>query len=221
MGLLENLGEKLAAAAASFIRAPDASSFGDPLATQVPWTRLKKSKAGVSNFRTLKLVADGEGRLRYQRSTQMTLAALAFGVPGLVFAAVCAVKLSPCAVFGLVFLGIGVYLLLPVERTFDRNAKQIVIARERVPFEAVHALQLLEHWESGEESGGYYSYQLNLVMKDRSRIAVVDHSKLEVIRQEAQQLAAHLGVKLWDGPAAPQLNGQAALQALTAEEKPR
>lgn len=46
--------------------------------------------------------------------------------------------------------------------------------------------------------GSYHSYELNLVLKDGSRLNVVDHRNKEAIWKEASQLAKRLGVPLWD-----------------------
>ena len=50
---------------------------------------------------------------------------------------------------------------------------------------------------SGDKSR-YYSYELNLVLEDGSRLNVIDHGNVEAIRADAQKLAAFLGKPLWD-----------------------
>ncbi len=64
--------------------------------------------------------------------------------------------------------------------------------------ENIHALQLIsEHCRSDKSS--YYSYELNLVMKDSSRINVVDHGKHDKIRADAAALSEFLEKPVWDG----------------------
>ncbi len=60
----------------------------------------------------------------------------------------------------------------------------------------MHALQLISEYVSGKSS--YYSYELNLVLDDGSRINVVDHGNLAAIREDAGKLALFLAKPLWD-----------------------
>lgn len=43
------------------------------------------------------------------------------------------------------------------------------------------------------------SYELNLVLKDASRVNVVDHGNVKRIREDAETLSRFLGVPVWDG----------------------
>jgi len=58
-------------------------------------------------------------------------------------------------------------------------------------------LQLLSEYVSGDKSS-YYSYELNLVLDEASRINVVDHENLEQLRGDARTLAQFLDKLLWD-----------------------
>jgi hypothetical protein len=63
--------------------------------------------------------------------------------------------------------------------------------------EQIHALQLIaEHCSSNKCS--YYSYELNLVLKDGERINVVDHGNLNKIRDDANTLSKFLGKPVWN-----------------------
>ncbi len=44
----------------------------------------------------------------------------------------------------------------------------------------------------------YYSYELNLVLDDGSRINVVDHGNLDRLRGDAQTLSRFLDKPVWD-----------------------
>jgi hypothetical protein len=44
----------------------------------------------------------------------------------------------------------------------------------------------------------YYSYELNLVLDDGSRINVVDHGNLDRLRSDAQTLSRFLDKPVWD-----------------------
>lgn len=63
--------------------------------------------------------------------------------------------------------------------------------------EVVHALQIIAEYLTSK-NGGYYSYELNLVLKDGNRINVVDHGNRKRLAEDAQVLADFLGVPVWD-----------------------
>jgi len=65
-------------------------------------------------------------------------------------------------------------------------------------------LQILREWIVGNSSGtsrtsskSYYSYEINVVLKDLKRIHIMDHANLESIESGATQFAELLGVPLW------------------------
>ena len=61
---------------------------------------------------------------------------------------------------------------------------------------AIHALQLIsENIKSDKKA--YYSYELNIVLKDARRINIVDHSKKDQIEREAKTLSKFLGKAVW------------------------
>ncbi|MCI5139081.1 MAG: hypothetical protein D3922_11850 [Candidatus Electrothrix sp. AR1] len=61
----------------------------------------------------------------------------------------------------------------------------------------IHALKLIAERISGKDRS-YYSYEINLVMKDGSRIQVVDHGDKNKVQEDAKALAEFLGKPLWD-----------------------
>jgi hypothetical protein len=61
----------------------------------------------------------------------------------------------------------------------------------------IHALQLLSEYCSGSENS-CTSYELNLVLKNGSRINVVDHGNPIKLREDAQKLSGFLGKPVWD-----------------------
>ena len=72
----------------------------------------------------------------------------------------------------------------------------------------VYAIQLIKEYvrdNSGSKpgtvsyAGPYYSYELNLVLKDGERMNVVDHGDLQRIRADAIRLGGFLGsLPVWD-----------------------
>ena len=63
----------------------------------------------------------------------------------------------------------------------------------------VYAIQLLSECVLTSESPApYYSHELNLVLKDCSRINVTDHAMEDIIRHDARLLSRYLDVPVWD-----------------------
>jgi len=50
----------------------------------------------------------------------------------------------------------------------------------------------------GSREETYISYELNLVLRDGSRLNITDHGHLKSLRPEAVRLAEFLDVPLWD-----------------------
>ena len=61
----------------------------------------------------------------------------------------------------------------------------------------VHALQIIREYVRGNKSS-YYSYELNLILKDGSRKNVVDHGSIKQLQKDAQTLGQFLGIPVWD-----------------------
>jgi hypothetical protein len=66
-----------------------------------------------------------------------------------------------------------------------------------VRLEDVYAIQLLSEYCCGNESR-FYSYELNLVLKDGGRMNVIDHGNRAVLREQARELSLFLGKPVWD-----------------------
>ena len=77
-------------------------------------------------------------------------------------------------------------------KQFDPDAKNKAVELGRI-----HALQLIAEYCSGQKSS-YYSYELNLVLEDGERVNVVDHGKLNKIREDANTLSNFLGKPVWN-----------------------
>ncbi len=199
----------------------DPSGFNDPIAMQTAWT---PAKGGGANFRTHKLVTIGADRIEFKASLMARIFYLIFLVVGLgVIIAFSVSGLSsgnfsfdfdtilPLA-FGAVFAVAGGVMFyfgtLPV--IFDRRkgffwkgrtAPDEVVRRETIKHYAsldqIHALQLISEYCRGNKSS-YYSYELNLILKNGDRVNVIDHGSHKKLREDAGMLAAFLGVPVWD-----------------------
>lgn len=199
----------------------DPSALNDPVAMQTGWT---PAKGGGASFRTHKLVTINPNRLAFRPSVGAVLFYLIFLFAGLgILIGFSAQKISsgglacdvdtilPIAV-GAIFAAVGGCLLYFGTRpvVFDRRngffwkgrtAPDEVMNRRALKHFAelkeVHALQLISEYCSGNKSS-YYSYELNLVLKDGRRINVVDHGSRNKIREDAKTLSEFLKKPVWD-----------------------
>jgi hypothetical protein len=199
----------------------DPSSLGDEVATKTSW---EPAKGGGASFRTHRLVEIDPHRTEF-RAVRGAIAFygvfIAIGIvamtimflatQGSSFSASPAGVIVPIAV-GLVFSAVGgtmIYVgLAPI--VFDKRRGEFWKGRV-APYEAsnrenvkhyarlsgVRALQIIRE-RCRTKNAAYYSYELNLVMDDGSRLNVVDHGNLERLREDAERLGAFLGKPVWD-----------------------
>ncbi len=199
----------------------DLAQFEDPVAVQTEWI---PAAGGGANFRTQKLVEASPGRLEFRPTLGMKLFTAIFFLIGLgtfiagIYAFVVGFDgfhapgwiLTPV---GLAFtvIGAAIYYISSRPKVFDMDmlwywkSKQPVDRAEveqrkdAAPLDVVHAVQLIrELCSSSDDDTRFYSYEINLVMHDATRINVVDHGKLSAIRQDAQTLATFIDVPVWD-----------------------
>ncbi|MFH2204350.1 MAG: hypothetical protein ABIJ96_14630 [Elusimicrobiota bacterium] len=193
----------------------DPKSFNDPLAERTQWT---PAKGGGANFCTSKLHEAGPGRFEFRPTIGMKLFAMVFLLMGLgavtlginLFFFVEAPghdwgALIPVLV-GAVFAAVGGGMLhanakpLVFDRTrslFYRGAAGAAPPKDYIELSRIHALQLISERCTGKNSS-YYSYELNLILDDASRVNVADHGDRERLREDAQTLASFLGKPIWD-----------------------
>lgn len=62
----------------------------------------------------------------------------------------------------------------------------------------IEALQIIHKQVSGKR-GSAYVYELNLLLKNKDRLNVIDHSEFDSIKTDAISLARFLRVPLWNG----------------------
>jgi len=199
----------------------DPSRFGDPVAQQTNWMPAKR---GGANFRTRRLVHVTSNRIEFRASMGAILFFGLFLLGGLGFAVGFSLyhfsegtflfradTVLP-SLFGIVFAAVGGYLIylgtapIVFDKTkgffwkgrmtpgemLDSNA-----LKHFAGLEEIHALQLISEHCRGQKSS-YYSYELNLVLKDGKRINVVDHGNLKKLREDAETLSQFLDRPLWD-----------------------
>jgi hypothetical protein len=199
----------------------DPSVLDDPVAMRTEWKPLKR---GGANFKTHKLVEVNFHRFEFKATVFTKIFCIIFLLAGLAvffFFGVNTIDMHNFSmniesllplVFGLIFALIGALLLyfgtkpIVFDKTFGyywKSRKEPAqtydqsVKKTSAPLSNVHALQIISEYVSSSKSS-YYSYELNLVLKDGSRLNVIDHGRLESIRSDAQKLSGFLGVPLWD-----------------------
>lgn len=217
--MFAKLREKIAAANA--LSVVDPTRFHDPLALQTEWKPLKN---GGANFQTNKLYEIGGNRLEFKASLGMKCFSGLFIVVGLGIA-MFALRHKPAEIgdiwskdflvpiiVGLVFglAGWAMAYSCAVPAVFDKNHGYFSKNRKKpehqmdpsrlknyVQLSRIHAIQLLAEKCKGDKTS-YYSYELNLVLDDASRMNVIDHGNLAAVREDARKLAEFLGKPVWD-----------------------
>jgi hypothetical protein len=193
---------------------------GAAMTRNLEWTPLK---GGGANFRTGKLVQRSTTRFEVQATPQVILFCWAFIAMGLVIGGAITFgelqngspgsALFP-AFFGMVFSAIGAGMLYFFTRpaVFDRQLgwywkgdtklrahHDVRRLKEATELANIQGLQVLAEYCSGSrKTAPYYSYELNLVLKDGRRINVMDHGSRDTLMADADALAKFLGVPVWD-----------------------
>lgn len=215
--MFRKLIEKLKQAREPF----DPTVFDDPVAAETKWTPVK---GGGANFRTHKLVQAGENRMEFRATVGSILFSMVFLLAGLGISTGFLVsqlsagtfafeaKMILPVLFGLLFAAAGGLLLyfatIPIiydkrsgffwkgwkmpDRSYVKNSSKKV-AR----LDDIYALQIISEYCSSSKSS-YYSYELNIVLKNTDRINVVDHGNLKRLTKDAGALGEFLGVPVWN-----------------------
>jgi len=199
----------------------DPSVFDDPVALETEWV---PAASGGASFRTHQLIERSVSRVEFSP----TLGAKAFYLlflllgSGLLLFQLNRIRISQAGIsdedtfvpmlVGVVFAVVGActYWFGTVPRVFDHQLAAFwrgrkdptpmdVVERDgsSASLSSIYALQLLSEFISGSKSN-YYSYELNLVLDDGSRINVVDHGNLERLRSDASTLSQFLDKPVWD-----------------------
>lgn len=195
----------------------DVSHFNDPLADQVDWFPLK---GGGTNFKTHKLNQENYNRYNFKATVGSLLFAgiftvMGLGLPSFIIISsglpIFSVETLGIMSFGLLFAGVGSFIgyryLRPI--VFDKSVGFFwkgwkppqMYGRDNpegaIRLNEIYALQILAEFIRSDKSS-YYSYELNLVLKDGSRHNVIDHGKLAALKNDATKLSSFLGKPLWD-----------------------
>ncbi|NVJ49341.1 MAG: hypothetical protein HWE13_08440 [Gammaproteobacteria bacterium] len=199
----------------TFHTAADNKDFFDinssATAPSINWQPLK---GGGANFKTHNLRPGQQGQMEFVVAWQMKLFAIFFAGIGAIVGGVflfAAGEIIPFFI-GLVFvvIGVSIYYFSSTPRVFDKrlnyywkgrikseSAAQVMALKEHCALSDIYGLQILSEYIKGDKSN-YYSYELNIIRQDGSRLCVVDHGNLEQIRQDANTLSQYLKVPVFE-----------------------
>jgi hypothetical protein len=195
----------------------DATRFNDQLALKTQWSPLKK---GGANFKTHNLIKQSPMVLKFQLSLAGKLFIGVFMVLGLgllvggIYALFSKSGSEGILIttIGATFFAISVFMYrtMAVPVVFDRslgviwrghklpklsgnqhNSQKLSYAND------VHAIQILSE-RIHTDKNSYDSYELNLVMKDASRVNIIDHGNYQQLAKDAQDISVFLGKPVWD-----------------------
>ena len=188
----------------------DPTIYDDPVALQTDWRPLNYDSASFCTYRLRRVNSD---RLAFKPTPQTLVLFGVFPFAGIVLLLYTFsghLEAFPL-LLGFCFLLLGFYLLYyqaaPI--VFDRKSGLFTKGRkstDRAPdmdnpknnidFDNVHALQLIS--KIIYRKVPYLCYDLNLVLKNGKRIAVLSHSNKNKIRDDTLILADFLDKPLWE-----------------------
>jgi len=225
MGFVDKFQEMVEMVKKRATNSVDPEVFNHPVAKDTDWYPLA---GGGTNFQTHRLDSSNPDLLVFKATRGVYWFAgvfCFFGLLGLItpLSIFFAGGMQEWALFGFgtlfggIFTGAGLLLLyfMTKPRVFDtfygvyykgrkkpQESMTMGASRDRkqgpVSLHEVEAVQVIRERVRGKNSS-YYSFEINLVLADASRINVIDHGKHSAVIEDAETLATALGVPLWDG----------------------
>lgn len=188
----------------------DVTRFDDPVALRVSWAPLVPGGTNFCTHRARTRSSLSGSQLVFKTSPGAYLFCIGFMSSGVMalgglLGMVVGLPGAPAAVglFGLlplVFLALGggmLWWLRRKEMCFEQFSGQCTQGTTVHSLHDAHAIQLIREYVRSDKSS-YYSYELNLVRRDGSRMNVTDHGSLRAIREDAALLASYLSLPVWD-----------------------
>ncbi|MCF6299939.1 MAG: hypothetical protein L3J52_02300 [Proteobacteria bacterium] len=199
----------------------DLDRFNDAFVHEIEWTPLKR---GGSSFQTHKLIEPEPFCLQFVASMGVYLFVGIFGLVGLALVSgavvgpqlnkedslefVWIIPLILGSVFSLIAWFMWRFLAQP--KTFNTlrgfywtGKKQpdpmLYLTHQKtaaINLSDIHGLQIIRELVRSKSS--YFSFELNLVLNDKTRINVIDHGKLTAIQADAEKIAELINVPIWD-----------------------
>ncbi len=188
----------------------DLSDFNDDVAWTVAWTPLVGGGTNFCTHRARRTKSLTSSSLSFKTTFSAYLFSAAFLAVGPVWLISAIGQVATGGVdggaflmsllFPLLFMAIGAFLIWRMrskECCFDQFSSQFIQGTTVHNLKDVHAIQLIREYVRGNKNS-YYSYELNLVCRDGSRLNVTDHGSLAAIREDAQLLGTYLNRPVWD-----------------------
>ena len=180
----------------------DLGAFGNEIAFKTSWEPLVGGGTNFCTHRVQKNASLDGDIFVFKTTIQAYLFAISFVALGAMFAISSAAGKAPdqFALIGLGILAFGCWYLWSLrqkESRFDRYSNELTRGTKSFDLKNAEAIQLIREYVRGNESS-YYSYELNLICSDGSRINIVDHGALRKLREDAALLAEYLSIPVWD-----------------------
>lgn len=199
----------------------DPSKFGDEVAMKTEWSPLK---GGGSNFQTHKLVEINYNRFEFKSTLGAKIFSLIFLTVGIAMPVIFGMNMIQTRadlftsdflfilLFGLIFTAVGGWMFYSFAKPviFDKTMglywkgwkspeRYLVKTEEKnsIRISKIHAIQIIPELVRSDNKS-YVSYELNLVLRDGSRMNVVDHGNPLKLRDDSEKLAEFLDVPVWD-----------------------
>ena len=180
----------------------DLSAFGNEIAFKTSWEPLVGGGTNFCTHRAQKNASLMGDVFIFKTAIQAYLFAISFVALGAMFAIASAAGefADMLGLMGLGVLAFGCWYLWSLrqkESRFDRYSSVLTQGKKSFDLKNAEAIQLIREYVRGDESS-YYSYELNLICSDGSRINIVDHGALRKLREDAALLAEYLSIPVWD-----------------------
>ena len=180
----------------------DLSAFGNEIAFKTSWEPLVGGGTNFCTHRAQKNASLMGDVIVFKTTIQAYLFAISFMALGAMFAIASAAGEfdDKIGLMGLGVLAFGCWYLWSLrqkESRFDRYSSELTQGKKSFDLRNAEAIQLIREYVRGDESS-YYSYELNLICSDGSRMNVVDHGALRKLREDSALLAEYLSIPVWD-----------------------
>ena len=177
-------------------------TFGNEVAFKTSWEPLAGGGTNFCTHRPRKDTSLMENIFIFKTTVEAYLFSAVFVILGALFAMASAADgfSDMSGIMGLAFLFFGFWYqwsLRRKESRFDRSSMKLTQGKKSFDLRKTEAIQLIREYVSGHKSS-YYSYELNLIYSDGSRINIVDHGALRKLREDAGLLSEYLSVPVWD-----------------------
>ena len=180
----------------------DLSAFGNEIAFKTSWEPLVGGGTNFCTHRAQKNASLMGDVFVFKTTIQAYLFAISFVALGAMFAIASAAGEfdDKIGLMGLGVLAFGCWYLWSLrqkESRFDRYSSELTQGKKSFDLRNAEAIQLIREYVRGDESS-YYSYELNLICSDGSRMNIVDHGALRKLREDSALLAEYLSIPVWD-----------------------